>query len=135
MQLAEVRQGIVCQAIAATCRSKASAGAAWHRPRAFSAPNAADLASLKAHALPKLNRVSEPIATPDEPLRAVASETEVAAPADSEKTGRSIPSHLCFRKRMVTALLNQDKHSCTHCLDQRCFDCQGHGVCVCVISI
>lgn len=67
------------------CRS---AGPSWHRPRAFSAPNAADLASLKAHAPPELSRASEPISTPDEPVRAVASDTDVALPADSGKPGR-----------------------------------------------
>ncbi|KAL3159729.1 hypothetical protein ABBQ38_010135 [Trebouxia sp. C0009 RCD-2024] len=62
-----------------------SPGAAWHRPRAFSAPNAADLASLKAQAPTHLNRASEPIPTPDEPLRAVASDTDVALPVDTDK--------------------------------------------------
>lgn len=93
-----------------SCRSKVSAGAAWHRPRAFSAPNAADLAALKAHGPPELNRASELIPTPDEPGCAVALDTDVAPPADSAKTGRYTPSRLCCCNQMVTALLDQVAH-------------------------
>ena len=98
----------VAKVLMLPCRSKVSA-AAWHRPRAFSAPNAADLASLKTHVHPELIRASEPIPTPDEPVHAIASDTELAPPADSDKTGRRIPSRLGFCKDMITALLNQDK--------------------------
>ena len=75
----------VAKVLLLPCRS---AGPSWHRPRAFSAPNAADLASLKAHAPPELNRASEPISSPDEPVHAVASDPDVALPADSGKPGR-----------------------------------------------
>ena len=71
-----------CDLVCWVCRP---AVPAWHRPRAFSAPNAADLAHLKAQAPSPMGRASEPIATPDEPLRALASESEVAAPTEGDK--------------------------------------------------
>ncbi len=62
--------------LAYQCRSP---GTAWHRARAVSAPNAADLAAIRAQSKPAATIVSNAVTPHEDAVSPVATEPDLAA--------------------------------------------------------